>query len=416
MKKLDPKFNGYFYLGLTLFLVILASLLVAAVYLSWDRIETGFAMVNNALVPVYVGLIIAYLLAPLVNKADQYLFVPLFHKIMKKEDKIKKLARGCSVFLTMVVSILFVFALFMMIIPEVIDSVSGLVSNMPTYYNNVSSELQKLFDSNPGYQHYFTDMLDNIYVSLMDWLKNDFLPTSNEMLSNLTDGLVSAVGYVVNIFIGLIVAIYLLAAKERFCAMGKKILCAFVPDKGVEKIMELLRDTHMIFAKFISGKLIDSLLVGVLTFIIMSIAGVPYTLLISVLIGVTNVIPFFGQYIGIIPSAIIVFIANPVKGVIFLVLIIILMQVDGNIIGPKILGESIGLGSFWILFSILFFGSLFGLLGMICGVPLFAVIYRYVKRWVEKRLKKKERPVPTEAYIKEVVKMPEQKDQAKEEE
>lgn len=152
--------------------------------------------------------------------------------------------------------------------------------------------------------------------------------------------------------------------------------------------MSVLSETHGVFAKFISGKIIDSLIVGVLTFIIMNIAGIPYTILISVLIGVTNIIPFFGQYIGIIPSAVLVFIASPSKGVLFLILIIILMQFDGNVLGPKILGDSIGLKSFWILFSILFFGSLFGVLGMICAVPVFAVIYRMVKRFCAGRLAK----------------------------
>lgn len=167
--------------------------------------------------------------------------------------------------------------------------------------------------------------------------------------------------------------------------------------------LSVLRETHGVFAKFISGKIIDSLLVGILTFIIMSIAGVPYTLLISVVIGVTNIIPFFGQYIGIIPSAILVFIASPTKGILFLILIIILMQVDGNIIGPKILGDSIGLGSFWILFSILVFGSLFGIIGMICAVPVFAIVYRLVKRWCEKRLIQKGKNPKTENYRKEIV-------------
>ena len=177
-------------------------------------------------------------------------------------------------------------------------------------------------------------------------------------------------------------------------------------------MLDVMGETHTIFAKFISGKIIDSLVVGVLTFIIMSIAGIPYTVLISVIIGVTNIIPFFGQYIGIIPSAVLVFIASPSKGILFLVLIIILMQFDGNVLGPKILGDSIGLSSFWILFSILFFGSLFGLFGMICAVPVFAVLYRMIKRWCAGRLAKKELPTETTYYceMKELVTEHDEKD------
>ena len=201
-----------------------------------------------------------------------------------------------------------------------------------------------------------------------------------------------------------------MAGKENFCAQAKRLMFSVFPIKYVNSMLSVLKETHVIFAKFISGKILDSLAVGVLTFIIMSIAGIPYTILISVIIGVTNIIPFFGQYIGIVPSAILVFIESPIKGVIFLILIIVLMQFDGNILGPKILGDSIGLKSFWILFSILFFGSLFGLLGMICAVPLFAIIYRLIKRWSARRLAAKNIPTTTE-YYRSIVELKEEKEQ-----
>ena len=162
--------------------------------------------------------------------------------------------------------------------------------------------------------------------------------------------------------------------------------------------MSIGKDVNWSFAKFFSGKIIDSIIVAILTFIALSIANIPYTALISVLIGVTNIIPFFGQYIGVIPSAFLVFLVSPVKGVIFVILAIVILQVDGNIIGPKIIGESIGLGSFWILFAILVFGSLFGILGMICAVPIFAVVYKTVKNWSRKRLEKKGLPKETNNY------------------
>ena len=235
---------------------------------------------------------------------------------------------------------------------------------------------------------------------MLDWLQNDLLPNSDKFLGAITDGVMDATSVLVDFFIGLIISIYLMAGKENFCAQAKKLIFAVLPAKRAGSVLSVLSETHGVFAKFISGKIIDSLIVGVLTFIIMNIAGIPYTILISVLIGVTNIIPFFGQYIGIIPSAVLVFIASPSKGVLFLVLIIILMQFDGNVLGPKILGDSIGLKSFWILFSILFFGSLFGVLGMICAVPVFAVIYRMVKRFCAGRLAKKQLPTETECYCK----------------
>ena len=255
-----------------------------------------------------------------------------------------------------------------------------------------------MFRSNPKFAEYYTQFSGVLYEKLLAWLQNDLLPNSNKLLTILTDGVVNAASVLMNVFIGLIVSIYLMGSKENFCAQLKKLMYAFLPTKRVKRALGVLGETHTIFAKFISGKIIDSLVVGILTFIIMNIAGIPYTVLISVLIGVTNIIPFFGQYIGIVPSAVLVFIASPSKGILFLVLIIILMQFDGNVLGPKILGDSIGLGSFWILFSILFFGSLFGLLGMICAVPVFAVIYRITKRWCALRLAKKDMPTETSCY------------------
>ena len=355
--------------------------------------------VNSALLPVYIGVIVAYLLSPLVNKMDQYVFIPLWQKVYKeKKTKAKGVARGCSVFTVLVLTLFVIFGLLMLVVPEITNSVSSLIRNLPGYYKNVIDWGNHMFRSNPKFAEYYTQFSGVLYEKLLAWLQNDLLPNSNKLLTILTDGVVNAASVLMNVFIGLIVSIYLMGSKENFCAQLKKLMYAFLPTKRVKRALGVLGETHTIFAKFISGKIIDSLVVGILTFIIMNIAGIPYTVLISVLIGVTNIIPFFGQYIGIVPSAVLVFIASPSKGILFLVLIIILMQFDGNVLGPKILGDSIGLGSFWILFSILFLGSLFGLLGMICAVPVFAVIYRITKRWCALRLAKKDMPTETSCY------------------
>jgi predicted PurR-regulated permease PerM len=316
-----------------------------------------------------------------------------------KKKKACRIARGCSVFLVLVLALFVFFGVLMLVMPEIVNSITNLVSNLPSYYKNAVAWGQHMFRSNPSIAEFYANSSRSLYDSLLGWLQNDILPNSNKLLSSVTDGVVNAANLIVNSFIGIIVSIYLMAGKENFCAQCKKILYAVLPSAKASHALEILRETHTIFSKFISGKIIDSLVVGILTFIIMSIAGMPYTILISVLIGVTNIIPFFGQYIGIIPSAVLVFIADPSKGILFLVLIIVLMQFDGNVLGPKILGDSIGLKSFWILFSILFFGSLFGMLGMICAVPVFAVIYRMLKRWCAGRLAKKKMPTDTMYYV-----------------
>ena len=233
------------------------------------------------------------------------------------------------------------------------------------------------------------------------WLESELLPSSTELLATVSDSVVSVLTEILDCFIGIIISIYLLAGKEKFLAQARRMVYSVFSVKRAEQVLELSEETNDLFGKFLSGKLIDSLIVGIITFFVMSILGIPYTSLISVIIGVTNIIPYFGQYIGIIPSAFLILLVSPVKCIIFLIAIIIIMQIDGNIIGPKILGESIGLGSFWILFSILVFGSLFGLVGMIIAVPVFAIVYRSVKKWSAKQLEKKQLPIQTEFYRQE---------------
>lgn len=399
MKHPKKKYEQYWYAGLTGFFVIVAAVIVYTIFNNISGLGTIFSAINSALFPVYIGIVIAYLLSPLVDKTDQYIFIPLWRKAFKeKESKARKVARGCSVVSVLIIAILVIFGLLMMVVPEVVNSISSLVSNLPGYYRNVIDWGEKVFHSNPELGEYYREFSGTVYERLLTWLQQDLLPNSNKLLSFLTDSVVNVASVLTNLFVGVIISIYLMGSKEMFCAQVKKLLYAAFPVNRVNSMLDVLGETHTIFAKFISGKIIDSLIVGILTFIIMSIAGIPYAILISVIIGVTNIIPFFGQYIGIIPSAILVFIASPSKGILFLVLIIILMQFDGNVLGPRILGDSIGLGSFWILFSILFFGSLFGLFGMICAVPVFAIIYRMVKRWCAGRLAKKELPTETMYY------------------
>lgn len=403
LKRPEKEFEKYWYAGLTGFCVIGAAVIVYVIINNLSVVGSVIAALNAALLPVYIGIVVAYLLSPLVDKADQFLFIPLCQKIFKeRKRKAEQMARGCSVFVVLILALFVVSGILMLVVPEIINSITSLASNLPGYYENVKAWGIRFFKSNPELAEHFTSLSKDLFDKLLNWLQNDLLPNSNKFLEVITDSVVNVASALLNLFIGIIISIYLMAGKENFCAQGKKITYAFLPKGRADHVMSVVSETHSIFAKFISGKIIDSLIVGILTFIIMNIAGIPYTVLISVLIGVTNIIPFFGQYIGIIPSAVLVFIASPSKGVIFLVLIIILMQFDGNVLGPKILGDSIGLKSFWILFSILLFGSLFGIIGMICAVPVFAVIYRMMKRWCAGRLAKKRMPTETECYFERI--------------
>ena len=201
-----------------------------------------------------------------------------------------------------------------------------------------------------------------------------------------------------SIFIGVIVSIYMLIDKEKLLALCRKIVFAFSPNERAKFILRIARIRNDTFGKFLVGKIIDSLIIGVLTFCILSICKMPYTLLISVIIGITNIIPFFGPFFGAIPSVIIVLFVSPTKALWLVLIVFVIQQIDGNIIGPKILGDTIGISAFWILFSLLIFSKLLGFVGMIVGVPIFAVVYSLIKETVEVRLKDKGLPTSTEEY------------------
>ena len=227
---------------------------------------------------------------------------------------------------------------------------------------------------------------------------NYIITTISNLLPVIANFVISTTSSVLNIIIGIIVSIYILIDKEKFIALSKKVTYALCSKERAKFVLNLANKSNMTFSKFIGGKILDSAIIGILTFIILTIFKMPYVLLISVIIGVTNIIPFFGPFIGGIPSAIIILFASPIQALWFIIIIIVIQQIDGNIIGPKILGDSIGISAFWILFSLLVAAKFMGVVGMIIGVPLFAIIYSIIKEVVEDKLRKKGLPVETEEY------------------
>ena len=244
---------------------------------------------------------------------------------------------------------------------------------------------------------------DQLSVQLENWLTTYLVPNASKLISGLSSGLLSVVNVLKNLLIGLIVMVYLLNIKETLTGQGKKIIYSILNLKNANRLIGQIRFVHKVFGGFITGKLLDSLIIGILCFIVMSVMdaviGMPYVLLISVIVGVTNVIPFFGPFIGAIPSGFLILLVSPIKCLYFLIFIFILQQFDGNILGPKILGDSTGLPSFWVLFSILLFGGLYGFVGMIIAVPVFAVVYSGVSSLVNRSLEKKELSLNTDDYV-----------------
>ena len=230
------------------------------------------------------------------------------------------------------------------------------------------------------------DTLDRAASYFENWVQTDVLPQATTYLASITSGVISMVKLLFNTIIGLIVSVYVLMEKEKFIGQSKKIIYAiFKPERG-NIIVRTVRKSNQIFGGFITGKILDSVIIGVICYVVLLIMNMPYTVLVSVIVGVTNVIPLYGPYIGAIPSFIIIALANPLQGLYFLIFIIILQQFDGNILGPKILGNTTNLSSFWVLFAILLFGGVFGIVGMVIGVPVFAFIYQLIREWVLDRL------------------------------
>ena len=225
MKRLKEKYEKYWYAGLTGFIVIAAALIIHMLFNNLSGIGNILSAINSALYPIYIGIIIAYLLSPLVNKMDRYVFIPLMKKIMKKEERGKGIARGLSVFVVLLAALFVIFGLVSLVVPELIESISSLVSNLPGYYANIQRWGNDVFRSNPEVAKYFLDFSGGIYQNLSSWLQDNILPS----ITALTDSIVDAANVLVNIFIGLIISIYLMAGKENFCAQAKKLLYAIFP-------------------------------------------------------------------------------------------------------------------------------------------------------------------------------------------
>lgn len=371
------------------FLVICCSIIFYSIISEMSAFTDNLGWIVSTLQPFIIGFVIAYLLNFILVFFEEKVLVFDSIKNIKKKNK-----RGIGVLLTYITAFLIIYLFMKFVFPQVVDSLVGLVNDVPMYVTNLTNLLQDM-----------TSKLntDSEYVVLAMQKWNEFINYIISVITNLLpilgDTIKSIASSVWNIVLGLVISIYLLIDKEKFCALSKKMTFALLSKKHAEKVVELNQRSNDTFGKFISGKIIDSVIIGILTFVILTIFKIPYTLLISVIIGITNIIPFFGPFFGAIPSFIIIMFVSPIKALWFLLIIFVIQQLDGNIIGPKILGDSIGISAFWILFSLLVAGKLLGLVGMIIGVPLFAIIYSILKDIIEEKLSKKGLPKDTHDYM-----------------
>ena len=391
--------------GITAFTVIAGSTLCAYLIFNFGKIVGIFGDLIHNMRSIIYGMVLAYLMTPIVNGLERKILRPLWTKMNKdnEDPKAKKTQRAISVIvtITMVIGLLYLF--FASIIPQLVQSITNLVAQFPTYTENLQEYINKVLMRNPNLQKTVSTLLNTYNNELEDILTTKLLPKLNSTISKASANLLNSVFAVIstlwNLIIGLIVSVYLLASKEHFAAQAKKLIYAVTDRKRANGIIKNVIFVKHTFGDYLSGKVADSLVIGLICFIGMTCMQMPYTLLISVIVGVTNIIPFFGPYLGAIPSVILILMVDPKKALIFAIFILLLQQFDGNFLGPKILGDSTGLSSFWIIFSITLFGGYFGLIGMAIGVPVFAILYATVRYFIQRSLKEKSLSIYTKDYL-----------------
>lgn len=389
----------YLLIGLIAFIVIAASICFYYLIFHGDRFSAQIDSLFKILSPVLYGIIFAYLMTPLVNRIEKYLLMPLFIKDNSMlSGKQKKYMRLLSVLLTIIIVVLLIYGFFSILIPNIIKSIRSISYQFPYYVQNLTNWSAKFLEDNPDIEAMVIRFLDTYSEEFLNYINNSIMPQMETVLKQVSLSLISVLKVLWNFIIGMVISIYVLFSKETFAGQGKKIIFALFSTKTANQLIKDIRFVSDTFIGFISGKIVDSIIIGFICFAGTSILKMPYALLISVIVGVTNIIPFFGPYLGAIPSAILILMVNPIKCIYFILFILVLQQVDGNFIGPKILGESTGLSGFWVIFSITIFGGIMGVPGMIIGVPFFAVFYAMVKRATNKKLLKKGLPLETSRY------------------
>lgn len=385
--------SKYFQIGLTAFLVIAASTLLGFVLINIKVLYAFLAKLINILMPLIVGLVMAYIMSPIVKLFE--------NKVFNKMDKVV-VKRNLSILCTLVIIIGILAALISIIIPQLLESIQILIISVPTYLKNLGDVIVDFVKAN-NLQQSILNNYDNITQNILNFVNKVVVPSDVGIANIVSTGITGAFKFIFNLVIGTVFAVYILANASKFKAQGRKLLYSIF---DVDKINDFLRElSHVnhVFLHFMGGKICDSTCVAILTFLFLIIFKFPYPLLIAVIIGITDLVPYFGPYIGTVPSALLILMVSPVKALTFILFIIVLQQIDGNLITPRIQKQATGLPSFWVLFAITLFGGLFGIVGLLIGVPCFTIIYELVVDHVNKRLDEKSLPLDTNYYEKEII-------------
>lgn len=406
-------YKNYFAIGVTAFCVIAAGILLSFLLLKVPIILGFLGTVARILRPIFIGMILAFLLLP-IHRALLHFFTP--NESMQNK-RTMALVRILALVFTYIVAFSAMYLLVVLVAPQVYVSVVGLVEAFPEYIRSVQEWLFNFLEDNPDIQEtvmpiYYSaaqsleqwlnsDILPNLesMASALNWMKDSILPNLSGVVQSVSAGVIAFFLLLKDVLVAIIVSVYLLVRKDIFAAQSKKLVYSIFPVRVGDIIVDETRMAYRILSGFISGKLLDSLIIGIITLVTCNLLRFPYPALLATIIGVTNIIPFFGPFIGAVPCALLIFLVSPLQCLYFVIFVLVLQQFDGNVLGPRILGGTTGLASFWVLFSILLFGGLFGVVGMVIGVPVFAMFYNVLTRLVSRGLRRHSLPCDTGYYI-----------------
>lgn len=389
----------YVQIGVTAFCVIAASLLFYFGIFHTASITKGLKAIYNILTPIVYAAAISYVLWPLIRFMEKSIIYRICEKKnWKPSEKVRHGIRMICVIVTLLLFFFGIYGLLSMLIPELINSITNIIDNLPRYINNIEKWLTNLLKNYPELEENSSMIFSTVTARAETWLTNDLLPKINLLVASFSTGFMGALVFLKNFLIGAMISIYLLYGKESYVAQGKRLLYCLFSTQTTNNSIRDLQYVDKTFGGFIIGKVLDSLIIGILCYIGTTILNLPYALLVSVIVGVTNVIPFFGPYIGAVPSAVLILLVNPIQCIYFVIFILLLQQFDGNFLGPKILGGSTGLSSFMVIVAILVGGGLFGIFGMFVGVPACAIICTVIRNGIQSRLEKKKMPIDLESY------------------
>jgi len=384
--------NNYIHMGVTAFLT------AAAVLLFYDTLFGSKVILEllESVRPILLGAFFAYLLAPMVNFFERNLF-PLREGRRRKRSA-AAMIRAVGILLSWVVICFFIYLLASVLMPELYKSVLQLIANVDNYYNTISGWVTHLLETYPEIADRVVAWMNTSFENIDNLLTGEVLPRLQMVMTTVSGGVLSAVNFAKDLLVALIASVYLLATKERCSSYGRKMAYSLFPKERVSLVLRGVRRADGIFSGFVRGKLLDSIIIGILCFVGCSILKFPYTPLVSVFVGVTNIIPFFGPFLGAIPSTFLILLVSPKQALYFVIFVLALQQLDGNVIGPKILGNTTGLSSLWVIIAILVGGHFFGIAGMFFGVPVCACIHCMINFFVELRLREKGLPLDSGDY------------------